>query len=119
MVYSNFEFQGHSSIIFSSDLVDVGFYIRSYQGYDKQGIALFTDYAYRGQGADFTASDQNITDQFPVHVGDGASSLIVSTGTWHLYDRENYNGKHLGDYTKGMSAPALKYNDMTVSIKIL
>ena len=119
VVYSKFDFQGQSSIIKSGDPVDVGFYIRSYQGYDTQGIALFTDFCYCGQGAPFTASDEDITDQFPVLERDGASSLIVSTGTWRLYSAKNYEGKHLGDYTKGTASPVLWYNDMTESIKIL
>ena len=98
LAYSEKNFQGSVLLILPQpDPVEVGFKIRSFQGHNTQGIVLFPDKEYKGLGAMITKSNPDITGKLP----QGASSLLVSKGTWRLYSETSYGGGHLGDYTEG------------------
>ena len=119
VVYSEENYEGRSCIIKSECRVDPGFTIRSYQGRDKQGIVLFTDYNFCGQLGQFTTEDTDITDQFPAGKKDGASSAIAWTGKWRLYKQQNFQGGHIQDLEAVIECDRLKNNDKCKSLKLL
>ena len=119
VVYSSESYQGDSRIIRSESRVEMGFTIRSYQGCDKQGIVLFTDYNFCGQLGQFTTEDTDITDQFPAGKKDGASSAIAWTGKWRLYKQQNFQGGHIQDLEAVIECDRLKNNDKCKSLKLL
>ena len=81
--------------------LDIGFNVRSFQGFDKTGITVFEHQYYSGTGVTYTKSNPDISSAFPTREEGGASSFIVSRGVWSFYTETNYNGI------------LLRYNDKT------
>ena len=81
-----------STIVNSTDNVDLGFTARSTQGWDKVGITVLEHYWYGGTGHTYITSNPDITPEFPPEKREGASSFIVMKGVWSLYTEKNYNG---------------------------
>lgn len=88
----NFAAGSASELVESTQTVQFGRPIKSFQGYNKKGLVLFPHPNYCGQGGKFTQSDPDITDAFPPATSEGVSSLIVKEGEWILYSEKNYRG---------------------------
>lgn len=119
----NFSFNSKTLIVESTAERDFGRPIRSLQGYDKQGLVLFTDSNYCGQGSLFTQDDPNILDQFP-QGGQGVSSMVVHRGTWAMYSEPNHRGIRISvdgkdSFPPGTRIPSGKFNDKVRSVKLL
>lgn len=68
-----------------------GYYARSFQGFDKNGIVLFEHHFFCGTAKDYIDSQSSIASAFPASDA-GASSMIVSKGVWSLHTKEHYGG---------------------------
>ena len=75
-----------------TDETDIGFNVRSFQGFDKTGITVFEHQYYSGTGITYTKSNPDISSAFPTREEGGASSFIISRGVWSFYTETNYNG---------------------------
>ena len=125
VVYSEPNLAGACTTVETTAVVNFGQPIRSFQGYDKKGIILFTNTNYGGQAELFKQSDTNIKDAFPTGQYNGVSSFIVRSGKWALYSKENYGGTRLTLQGRDTFGPyeEMSYlgpaNDQVASIKLL
>jgi len=84
----NFDGTGASQLVETEEVVDFPQPIRSFQGYNKNGIMIFPDSGYGGQGTLYSQSVKNITGTYP----NGIASIIVRKGEWVLYSGQNFMG---------------------------
>lgn len=128
VVYDQKDFgeDSKSLIVDDKNEKDMGSSILSFQGYDKEGIILFTHHNYCGKAELYTTDKADISDQFPPGVKPGVSSLVVYKYTWELYTEPNYRGPKISIDGKTSFGPGSRIpfvggsaNDKAMSIKIL
>ena len=104
----------------SSEPVSLGFDAASAQGFDcrEPGIILFEHFNYNGSGKEFHETTNDFSASFPHNSVRGVSSVIVTGGTWEIYDRKNGEGTLLATIKKGEMKPRLDIdsNDKAMSI---
>ena len=112
-----------AKIIDSSNYESAGFTIRSFQGFDKDGLILFEHANYAGNGVNYRQSDANIKNSFPTNDPRGVSSFIVNKGVWEFYIRPNFQGGKLKIDGKNQIGPGTYtyvgdgVNDRITSVK--
>ena len=102
----------------------VGFTIRSFQGFDKDGLILFEHSNYAGNGVNYRESDANIGASFPASGPKGVSSFLVYKGIWELYIQPNFQGGKIKVNGKDRFGPGTivqfvgkSVNDKVLSVK--
>ena len=102
----------------SSEPVSLGFDAASAQGFDcrEPGIILFQHFNYNGFGKEFRETTNDISASFPPNSPSGVSSVIVTGGTWGIYDGKNGEGTLLATIKNGEMNPKLDSNDKAMSI---
>ena len=78
-------------VVDSEHTTEFGFTAQSAQGFNKDGITVFSNFFFCGNGKTYTSSTTSITADFP-RGSPGASSIIITKGWWSLYTEENYQG---------------------------
>lgn len=130
IVYSTTNFgEGASSnktrILDNQSQVNLGFMVRSTQGWDKQGITLLEHYNFCGTGVTYTSSEPDITASFPPGTAKGVTCFIVMKGKWALYTGKDQHGTQITFKGKDIFVPGDKIdlydtaNDMIQSIKYI
>jgi len=104
IVYNNVDYLEDPSLKHTSDVSvivdeqcdkDLGFVVRSTQGWEKVGITLFAHPYYCGTGATFLSPHPDVTQEFPPNTPYGANSFIVKKGIWALFVEKNYKGPQI------------------------
>lgn len=111
-------------IVDSTSYKSVGFTIRSFQGFDKDGLILFEHSNYAGNGVNYRESDANIGASFPASGPKGVSSFLVYKGIWELYIQPNFQGGKIKVNGKDRFGPGTivqfvgkSVNDKVLSVK--
>lgn len=115
-----------TSLVATPDIVGkikAGFPIKSIQAFNVTDpcICLFEHSNYRGNKKAFEATVTNITEFFPTDEIAGASSVIATSGKWHLHAGVGHTGpKQVVDALNGTQSIALlKLNDKVKSVDLL
>ena len=85
-----------------------GFVIRSFQGFNQDGLILFEHADFSGNAINYTDSVANIGDSFPTNDPRGVSSFIVCKGVWELYTKPNFQGEKLKFDGKNQFGPGTR-----------
>ena len=117
----NMSSTGSCVVVDSTKPVQLKFKVQSYQGFNTTGVVLFKHYEYSGNAEHITQSNPALTIAKV-----GLSSLIVSHGSWQLYDQPDYKGNLIplpGScetiFRPGKYRLDLQYNDKAKSIKLV
>ena len=105
IVYSAVDFgkdgagTGQSFVIYPKDSgrwIDVGFPIKSAQGFDVNTptMAIFEHSQYRGTMLSTRMNISNLKPYFPPGAAPGVSSVIATSGLWRLYSKTGFNGSY-------------------------
>ena len=64
---------------------------KSAKGFTKEGIILFETFKFGGMSQNYTGDVSSLDDVFPPGNTKGVSSVMVISGIWELYEKENPN----------------------------
>ena len=64
---------------------------KSAKGFSKEGIILFETFQFGGMSQNYIGDVSSLEDVFPTGNMRGVSSVMVISGVWELYEKENPN----------------------------
>ena len=92
----------------SSKYESAGFVVRSFQGFDQDGLILFENSDFSGNAINYRDSVANIRNSFPTDDPRGVSSFVVCKGVWELYTKPNFQGGKLKFDGKNQVGPGTR-----------
>lgn len=103
-------------VVDKESFTSLGIHVRSFQGFDKDGLILFEHSNYAGNGVNYRQSDPNIDNEFPAGKPAGVSSFIINKGIWELYVNPDFKGGKVTLDGTSQFGPGTKISFVGVSI---